>query len=112
MPCEFFWQPNFHVLPMKRQAVEAPEGPLKDRYDLLLRPCDCTVYTVHLSTFEDIKLIDWVHLYHIIFQVSHFSSHLQPGRPFLPLKSFAGGQSFVKRRGRSFFRDTNQMEKP
>ena len=35
-----------------RQAVEAPEGALKDRYDLLLRPCVDGIDRVHRCTYD------------------------------------------------------------
>ncbi len=76
----------------------------------------CTQYIwVHLKTHF---LPSFLQTHRLGTFVSHYFSSFSfltsptAGRPFLPLKSFAGGQSFVKRRGRSFFRDTNQMEKP
>lgn len=73
----------------------------------------CTQMYIWYIWLHFYRLIDiCVHRISILFFVFFFHFlflTLTAGRPFLPLKSFAGGQSFVKRRGRPLLVGSTKM---
>lgn len=69
--------------------MEAPEGALKDRYDLLLRPCVDGIDRVHRCTYDILHfygLIDWdiFCIFCILFSCS--VSHINGRAPFPPIE--------------------------
>lgn len=88
------WSLAVNWLDQIRQAVEAPEGALKDRYDLLLRPCrryrPCTQMYIWYIWLHFYRLIDiCVHRISILFFCILFSfsvSHSNGRAPFPPIE--------------------------